>query len=102
MPEPIRVPQKDAAWVRRATPQEIHEALYRNELAVLLGGTAPIDTAAMARANTAPVEPEDTSQITREALKNMNPAEIVKAQSEGLLNDVLGIPATQTNGEQHA
>lgn len=30
-------------------------------------------------------------QLTREALKNMSPAEIVKAQSEGLLNDVLGV-----------
>jgi hypothetical protein len=78
--EPITVPQRDGAWVRKSTPVEIHSALHRGELAVLLGGTAPIDFDAVLDAG---------RQLSRDDLGELSSEQIVQAQAAGLLDDVM-------------
>lgn len=71
MSDPIRVDQKDAEWVSQATRQQITRAMHRGELAVLLGGTAPIDVAGVVASG---------ETVTRDDLDAMTPAQVSAAR----------------------
>ena len=74
-----RVAQLDRADLAGMTSQEVEEARAAGRLAVLLGGTAPIDLGAGV-------------QLDREDLAGLSPAEVEQARRLGLLAEVLGDP----------
>ena len=82
------------AELEQLTAAEIVAARKAGKLNELLGAEIPLDAEkirAAAAGLDIPADPEpDTSQISREALELMQPADIVAARKAGRLDSILG------------
>lgn len=72
-----QVPQRDEAWTKTASPEEIARAHAAGELAQLMGARVPRSFS------------RDT-QLTEDDLSSMTPSEVDGALKAGALDELLG------------